>query len=124
MVITHDQFKEIVGHLPEHAADLVITAYWTGMRRSEVFNLGWDKVSFEDDGIYLEAEAIKIKTARFVPFLSDEIREVFYRRREQTTFNGKNPVFTYEGRQLRSIRTSFKKACAGKPECPTCAFTI
>jgi len=40
-VIYHAEFKALIAALPKYAADIVTTAYYTGMRAGEIFNLTW-----------------------------------------------------------------------------------
>jgi integrase len=74
--------------MAHHAANLVPVLYWTGMRYSEAVGLTWDRVDMKKDLIYLEDEHVKNGKRRCVPFMHDEVREVFknlrrWRFREQ-----------------------------------------
>ena len=52
---------------PKHLKDILVTAYWTGMRKGEILNLTWDKVNLKERIIRLEAEDTKEKKAKTIP---------------------------------------------------------
>lgn len=109
-VITHNEFQRLVGALPLYAADVVRTAYWTGMRAGEIFGLTWDKVCLKEGFITLEAQDTKSREPRII-HLNDELLDVFSRRgRIRSIIH--NSVFTFPGsnRPLTTIRHSFRRA--------------
>jgi len=109
-VLSQDEYESLVRALPEYAADVVITAYSTGMRAGEIYGLTWDRVFLKEGYIKLEAKHTKTKKARIVWLLSDEVKDVFHRRWKNRTFEH-NYVFDFYGRPLKSIRNSLERAC-------------
>jgi integrase len=49
--------------------------YYTGMRKSEIVNLTWDKVKLQNRMIHLEPEDTKDKERRNIP-ICDELYEM------------------------------------------------
>ncbi len=75
-----EQIESVIDHLPDHLKPVVRTLYTTGWRKNEVLGLTWDRVSFEDGVIRLDAEDTKTGEARAFPFdvvpdLTDLLRE-------------------------------------------------
>lgn len=54
-------------NLPLHAQGAAATAYYTGMRKGEIFNLTWDRVDLKNKIIELEIEHTKDKEKRYIP---------------------------------------------------------
>lgn len=108
-VITADQFERLLALLPGHAANIVTTAYYTGMRAGEIFNLTWDKVNLKEGFIDLKAEDTKTSEPRRIFFggvLKDLLTGLSRVRHIHHHF-----VFTYKGKPIRSIRGAFMRAC-------------
>ncbi|MBN1103197.1 MAG: tyrosine-type recombinase/integrase [Deltaproteobacteria bacterium] len=53
------------------APALLTTAYWSGMRRGEIFNLEWTQVDLKESVIRLKAEDTKSARPRVVPIASE-----------------------------------------------------
>ncbi|MCK4389235.1 MAG: site-specific integrase [Desulfobacterales bacterium] len=83
--------------------------YYTGMRAGEIFGLTWDKVNLREGFIDLEPEDTKTSEPRTIyldPLLKDMFAELAKVRHISHNF-----VFTLEGKPIKSIRTSFDRAC-------------
>ena len=98
--------------------EIVITAFFTGMRLSEILNLTWRNVNMTTRIITVGDEhfATKSRNQRYIP-ISDEVFEIFARKIEK-----KNGVFKLnedyvfcktDGMRFCSdyVSKSFKKAC-------------
>ncbi|MEW6652273.1 MAG: tyrosine-type recombinase/integrase [Bacteroidota bacterium] len=98
--------------------EIVITAFFTGMRLSEILNLTWRNVNMTTRIITVGDEhfATKSRNQRFIP-ISDEVDEIFTRKIEK-----KNRVFKLnedyvfcktDGTRFCTdyVSKSFKKAC-------------
>jgi integrase len=109
-VITHAQFEAIIANLPKHAADIVTTAYHTGMRAGEIFNLTWDRVNTKEGFIELTAADTKTAEPRRIYF-NDDLKALFKELGKVRRIRHK-AVFTYRGQPIGVIRTSFNEACA------------
>jgi integrase len=108
-ILSKVELDKLVDGLPQHASDIVLTAYFTGMRAGEIFDLTWNKVNLEEGYIELEPEDTKTKNPRRVYF-NDVVLEIFTRLDKVRYLNHKN-VFTYKGEPIKSIKTCLKNAC-------------
>jgi len=108
-VITHAQYQALVAALPKCAADIVTTAYYTGMRAGEIFNLTWKKVRLEEGYIDLLAADTKTSEPRRVP-LNGELRRLFTELMKVRHLKH-DRAFTYQGSPIREIKRSFQTAC-------------
>lgn len=97
---------------------LLITAFWSGMRRGEIFNLKWSQVDLREGVIRLKAEDTKSGRPRVIPMATELL----------TAFRGlpsrfaKGLVFPStvkdeKGREkpFQDIRGSLETACKGTP---------
>jgi len=103
-VISHDEFHTLISHMPEHTADITTVAYYSGMRKGEILSLKWSQVNLAERLAYLEET--KNDEPRKV-YLDERLVEIFRRSR----FQHSEYVFTYDGRPIRDVRRSFKRAC-------------
>ena len=107
----------------EIARDVIITAFYTGMRLSEIVYLTWDCIDLTERTILVGTKEhnTKTKKQRVIPF-EDEVNEVFIRAKERASKNiDENYVFARkDGKPFTGDHFSkkFKKACrkAGMPE--------
>lgn len=90
-----------------HLRPVVLTAYYTGMRRAEILNLTWDEVDLKDGFIRLTEDMTKTKTARSIP-LHPRVRDMLtnlphgiHTRR----------VFLMNGKPFDEIKRSYPSAC-------------
>ena len=102
---SREEFEALKSELPTDARDIVVVAYHTGMRYSEIVGLDWNRVDFKNRFILLRGEDTKNGEPRKVPFLCKEVEEVFERR-------GGNPRRIH-GRVfgVTNIRNAFENAC-------------
>ena len=108
-ILSQNELDRLVDELPQHAKDIVLTAYFTGMRAGEIFNLTWKKVNLKEGYIQLEAKDTKTKEPRGV-YVNEVVLEILNRLNKVRHLNHNN-VFTYEGSPIKSIKTCLKKAC-------------
>ncbi len=66
-IIEPDEFRALVAASSLHLKPIIATAYYTGMRKSEILNLTWDKVRLNERLIKLDATDTKDKEAREIP---------------------------------------------------------
>jgi len=104
-ICSREEFEALKPELSTDARDIVVTAYYTGMRYSEIVELEWDRIDFNRRFIYLRGEDTKNGEPRKVPFLHEEVDEIFGRR-------GGNPR-RIRGRVfgVKNIRNGFEGAC-------------
>ncbi|HUJ89567.1 MAG TPA: site-specific integrase [Syntrophorhabdales bacterium] len=107
------QFASLMEHLPLHTKQILVTGFFTGMRKGEITGLLRSKVNMAERVIELEATDTKDKDPRIVPF-GDEVYAILKSipQNEQD-----DHVFLYRGKPVKDIRTGLKKACvlAGIP---------
>lgn len=112
--IPADDFRRILGHLPEHLQPVVLAAYLSGMRAGEILTLRWGKVDLQTGVIDLSAEDTKTDEPRLIYLNSlPELRKVFVEAALKKS-KTQQLVFTKsDGGQipLWATRRPFMKAC-------------
>lgn len=99
-----------------HLYPVVVMALSTGMRRSEILELTWDRVDLERQVVILRPENTKTSTARAVPIAGQalsELRELHRTRRRidtQLVFPAQTP--TDRSSRPIDIRTAWCRALA------------
>ncbi len=71
-IFTEDEYQRLLDACPQWLRRIVIMAYWTGMRQSEIIQLEWNAVDLIDGYASLEASQTKTDEPRYVR-LSPEI---------------------------------------------------
>ncbi len=89
-----------------HIYPLIMTAMHTGMRKSELFNLKWADVNFDNHKITIQPKPdwnTKNYKSRHVP-ITPALYEILWEHRQRKLRRGVHSeyVFTYNGRQLKS----------------------
>ena len=95
---------------------LLVTAIHTGMRKSELFNLKWDDVDFQQRTVTVQSKSdwhtknYKARTIQMTPFLYEVLKE---HKERQTSWS--DYIFTYKGQRIRdnikkSLRTVVTRA--------------
>jgi integrase len=107
-VLSREEFKKLLGHLPQHAADIVSVAYYTGMRAGEIFGLTWDRVNLKEDYCNLTPEDTKTGEPRYVYF-SGPGKGILERLRKVRHIAHKH-VFMYRGGPIKSIKIALGNA--------------
>ena len=97
---------------------LIVTALHTGMRKSELLNLKWSGVDFEQNTITIQSDAdwhtknYKSREVDMTPVLRDVLQKQWHKHLELGI--EVDYVFTYQGNRLKdarhSIKTVFQKA--------------
>jgi len=117
-----DQFEAVRRHLREYLRPFVTFSYITGWRKSEIKNLQWPQVDFENEWVILEVGTTKNKDARQFPF-TDELRELLRQQQESNESLKKSGIICpwvfhrNQGKPVGDFRKSWKTACkkAGLP---------
>ena len=104
-ICSYDEFEVLRSELHTEARDILTIACFTGMRISEITGLDWSRVDLKNGLIHLRKEDTKTKVSRLIPFLHEDVWEVFERL-------GGNPR-RIRGRvfSIKSIRSPFKTVC-------------
>lgn len=66
-ILSPEEFSRLAEEMPAFTRAILVTAFYTGMRRGEIFSLTWDKVDLGKKFIRLEAADTKDKEPRLVP---------------------------------------------------------
>ncbi len=106
-LLSQDQFERLLAECPEHIRPIVIVAYYTGMRKSELLNLTWNEVHIEQGFIRLKAEQTKTRTRRSIP-MHPSVRSLF--KKIPRAIHVPN-VFLLNGKPIREIKNGFRSAC-------------
>jgi integrase len=108
-----DQYIKLRDALPDYLKPVLITAYWTGCRKSEILGLKWSQVDFLNRQIILEARSTKNNEPRTIP-MSEELYQAILSLRTVAPAKGeaKELVFTNRGKKIHFIYDAWKKAVA------------
>jgi len=112
-VVTPEEFEAVYNHASDYLKPILLTAYNTGMRYSEVLNLKWSDINF-DEGFITVTET-KNSKYRTIP-INETLKKTLLNMNEKTV---RNYVFVREnGEPVKDIRKSFdnaiKKSCINK----------
>jgi len=107
-LLSAEEWEGLLKELPQHAAEIVMVAYHTGMRSGEIFGMTWDRVNMKEGYFNLTPKDTKTGQARHVYF-SGQVREVL-EQLGKARHMSHNFVFTYKGKPLKSIKTALGNA--------------
>jgi integrase len=109
--LSQEETGRLIACAPDHLRPIIQTALLTGMRRSEILGLTWDRVNLERRMIYLHRT--KSGKPRWVA-IGDDLHELL----EALPRHAKHDrVFTYRGKPMDSLKRSWEAAreAAGIP---------
>ena len=111
------QFQAVLRHLPDDLKPVVEVAYITGWRvPSEVITRQWQHVDFNNGWLRLEPGETKNRKGRNFP-MTERLRAVLQQQRERTSALERSTakiipwVFHRNGRPIKSLYISWRKAC-------------
>lgn len=104
------EYEKLIGVAKDHLKPVLMVAYQTAMRKSEILKLTWDRVDLENRFIILKRGDTKTKQPRIVPIF-DKILPVFEELYDQQSQPNLGRVFNYQNQALRDISSSFVTAC-------------
>jgi integrase len=111
-----DEFQSVLNHMPEDTRNMIRFFYITGWRDSEVRNLQWRQVDFENGWVYLTFGTTKNKKGRQFP-LTAKLRQLLQEQRAYTRQIERDNdmicpwVLHRQGRYIKSYRGAWAKAC-------------
>lgn len=107
-----DEFLALRAALPDYLKPVVTIAFYYGLRRGEILNLTWDRVSLRDGYIRLEAQDTKNKESRLI-ILNDEVISILteVKRRRDQSYPTCSHVITKNGKRIQDFRGAWVKAC-------------
>jgi integrase len=106
-ILSVKEFKALLAAAPQHLRPVLVTAYHTGMRKSEILGLTWSKVDLKRRFIRLEATDTKDREARTIP-ISSELYDVL---RKVPRAVHDDHVFLFKGNPIVDLRTGLRQAC-------------
>ncbi len=105
-----EQFRALLEELPDYLQAPTLFAFYTGLRRGEVFSLTWDRVNLREGYVRLEGEDTKSGHARSI-YLPREVlealRDAHAARRLDCPL-----VFHRGGKPIQYFRRAWNSACA------------
>ena len=112
--IPDEEFWDIHKFLPEYLKPVIVTAYYTGMRRGEILELEWNRVDIMGGVIDLTPEDTKTEEPRHIFFNSiPELKNALINASKNRSVD-QNLVFTkFDGSPVPKfyIQRLLKKAC-------------
>jgi integrase len=110
-ILSGDEFESLLENTSGHIKGIIMTGYYTGMRKGEILNLTWDRVDLHNRMIRLEAEDTKDREKRNIP-ICDELYNLLVSMPNRLHESGQaNHVFQFKGQPIKDIRTGLKRAC-------------
>jgi len=109
-VITLEELERFISECPPYLVGIVYLGYYTGMRRGEILGLTWDRVDMKRGAIDLTPQETKTDERRLLCF--NEALWCILREAARIRSLSHDFVFTRKGKQIKSIQTAFKGACA------------
>ena len=110
-IIAKEEYTAMMEHAKDHIRGIITMGYFTGMRKSEILSLTWDKVDLANKMIRLKASDTKDRQPRNIPIspeLYDMLKTMPNRIREDES---DHHVFQYNGVPVKDIRASLRKVC-------------
>lgn len=98
--LTPEKARRLLKELPEHLEVMARFTLLTGLRRSNVTGLRWDRVDLEKGIAWVDAEETKAGHAIGIPLIADT-KKILEQQK------GKHPeyVFTYKGKPVKQTST-------------------
>jgi len=114
--IEYEDFTALYEALPASLKPVVMFAYFTGWRKSEILGLTWNRVNLKDGIVRLEPGETKNKDGRTL-YMETELLEMMqrlYRARNMSCLY----VFQSQGKKITDFRGAWETACKaiGRPE--------
>jgi integrase len=106
-ILSQAEFDILVEACAPHIRPIVMIAWYTGMRRSEIVYLRWGEIDLKKGFIRLRAERTKTKVDRVIPLHPALKTLIASLPRGLHT----DRVFLFKGSPLDEFKTAFKTAC-------------
>ena len=106
-ILSKDEYKAIMANLPRHTKPIFAMGYWTGMRRSEITGLTWDKINLKSRVIRLDPEDTKDRESRVIP-ICKQLYEIL---KDVPRAIHDNHLFLWRGKPITDIRRAIIPAC-------------
>lgn len=106
-ILAQEEFERLLEASADHLRPIVLVAYYTGMRRSEIIELTWDEVDLIMGLVRLTADRTKTNTARSVP-LHPRVRKMLTKMPRGLHTDR---VFLMNGKPFNEMKNAFRSAC-------------
>ncbi len=106
-ILSVEEFEELYVQCSSYLKPVVLMAYFTGMRRSEILNLIWEDVDLKKGFVRLKAESTKTQTARSMPLHPKVVSTL----KSLSMSESSSKVFLRNGMPFVDIKKGFKAAC-------------
>jgi integrase len=106
-LLTDEEYSKLVTCCPDYLRPIVILAFHSGMRKSEIVFLTWDEVDLAKGFIRLSADRTKTKVARSIP-LHPDVKSLL--RRIPCPLHT-DRVFLRHGEPIDDFSKAFQAAC-------------
>jgi integrase len=110
---TNEIYRLLEASMDSYIHPILMTALHTGMRKSELLNLKWSDIDFEQNTITVQSKTdwhtknYKSRIFQLMPVLYDTLKR--HRNQQQELEIWNEYVFTYKGKRIRDgIKKSFR----------------
>jgi integrase len=117
--LTDPQYARLRDELPQELKALFVSAFFTGIRKSELLTLRWRQVDFDGQIITLDHGETKNKEARSVPIVPGDMRDLLLAA--QNACPDSAWVFNRAGIRIKDFRVAWTDACK-RAEIPDLRF--
>lgn len=111
----HHEYLKLIDALPVYIRPIVVFAYRTAWRKSEILNLTWNHVDLKEKTVRIEAGESKNEEGRTI-YIDSELNEILLEQKRIRRL-GCPYVFHRNGERIQTFRKSWIQACekAGIP---------
>ncbi len=109
-VLSLDEEERLLQSSSQHLRPIIMTALYTGLRKSEILSLVWKYVDFNNDIIIITSSNNKSKKEKTVP-LSSVLRKLFLELKLKNSSVSDYVFLNNKGNNIKSIKTAFNNAC-------------
>lgn len=103
---SHQEINLILQYSAPHLKNIIKTALYTGLRKSNILNLKWDDINFETKTITVKVkDAKKIGGKNHTIPISDELDEILIQQPKINDY-----VFNYKNKPIKDIKKAFIRA--------------
>ena len=109
-ILTRDEYKKLLEELREPVKSIVTFAYYTGMRKSEILDLTWDRVNLVEGYVDLGHGDTKTGEKRRI-FLNEELTHILMNANKVRNISHQYVFTRKNGHKVKNIREAFLLAC-------------
>jgi len=109
-VLSFDEEARLLECSAYHLRPIILTALYTGLRKSEILSLVWKNVDFNNNIIIIPSFNNKSKKEKTVP-LSSILRKLLLELKLKNSSVSEYVFLNNRGNNIKSIKTAFNNAC-------------